>query len=272
MVTEQRTAGPFAIGGQSFRVNLAVHRMAGDDSGEAVASVEIRDAEDAVHFERKLHYKIADGRFREATAVTAAPVRGRKGSGILLAYSLHPSDALEGDSWQVFGLLDGKLRPLSKPVALEGQLQKGPSGQPDAAAWDEALQTDVLNFRVWTGRFFVIVPLALDWEWGDFRPAYFLTKCRWRVEADRRPGEGTAAVKLYPGADTAAGEPQEVVVRPLSKVEFLEAEGGLVWEESEDEIGLGVSERIWLRVRIDGREGWLRDPEELDALGLPEAG
>jgi hypothetical protein len=29
---------------------------------------------------------------------------------------------------------------------------------------------------------------------------------------------------------------------------------------------------IWLKVRIDGTEGWVRDEEDLNALGLFQAG
>ena len=117
-----------------------------------------------------------------------------------------------------------------------------------------------------------MVPMAVNWEWGYFRPAYLLGKGRWNVEAERRPPAGQSSVKLHPQADETAGEAEEVVVAPGSKVEFLGAEGGILWDESGDLIWLGVSESIWLRVRIDGKEGWLHEPEDFDAVGLPEAG
>ncbi len=272
VVTAERTAGPFALHERSFQVVFHLARLPGADPEESVASLEIRDQDGAVHFERTLPYRVEGERFEETIGVEAALVQGKLGSGLLLSYGVLPSTPMGGRSWQVLGMVEGKLRPFSKPVALEGALLEKASGQPVRASWDSALGTDVLNFRVWTGRFFVIVPLAVNWEWGYFRPAYFLTKCRWNVEAERRPRAGPSSVRLHPQSDEEAGEAEEVALTPGSKVEFLGAEGGIQWDESEDQIWLGVSESVWLRVRIDGKEGWLQEPEDFDAVGLPEAG
>ena len=159
---------------------------------------------------------------------------------MLLNYAVLPSTPLGGRSWQVLGVVEGTLRPFSKPVALEGGLIEETSDQLVRPGWDSALETDVLNFRVWTGRFFVIVPLAVNWEWGYFRPAYQVAKCRWNVEAERRPAPGQATVKLLPQPVGGAGEPEEVAVTPGSKVEFLGAEGDVVWIQE------------YLRYRLNG--------------------
>jgi len=275
VVTAERTAGPFALSDRSFQVVFRLARIpdaTDPDFQETVASLEIRDQDGALHFERKLPYRVEGKRFDETTGVEAALVQGKQGSGLLLTYGVLPSTPMGGRTWQVLGMVEGNLRAFSKPVALEGDLLEEASGQPIRPSWDSALGTDALNFRVWTGRFFVIVPLAVNWEWGYFRPAYLLVKGRWNVEVERRPRVGQTSVRLHPQADEKAGEAEEVALTPGSKVEFLGAEGGLLWEESEDQIWLGVSESIWLRVRIDGKEGWLHEPEDFDAVGLPEAG
>jgi hypothetical protein len=275
VVTAERTAGPFALMERSFQVVFRLARIpdaTDPDFQETVASLEIRDQDGALHFERVLPYRVEGKRFDETTDAEAALVQGKQGSGLLLTYGVLPSTPMGGRTWQVLGIVEGKLRAFSKPVALEGGLLEEASGLPIRASWDSPLGTDVLNFRVWTGRFFVIVSLAVNWEWGYFRPAYLLAKGRWNVEVERRPRAGQASVRLHPQADEKAGEAEEVALTPGSKVEFLGAEGGLLWEESEDQIWLGVSEAIWLRVRIDGKEGWLHEPEDFDAVGLPEAG
>jgi len=33
-----------------------------------------------------------------------------------------------------------------------------------------------------------------------------------------------------------------------------------------------VSGDVWIKVRIDGQEGWIHSQEDFDAVGLPEAG
>jgi hypothetical protein len=55
-------------------------------------------------------------------------------------------------------------------------------------------------------------------------------------------------------------------------VEFVEAEAALKWEESAGQVGLSVSEDVWLKVRIDGKEGWIHSQENFQAVGLPQAG
>jgi hypothetical protein len=275
VLTAERTAGPFAVSDRSFHAVFHLARIpdaTDPDFQETVASIEIRDQDGALHFERKLPYRLEAKRFDETTGVDAALVQGKLGSGLLLTYGVLPSTPMGGRTWQVLGMVEGKLRTFSAPVALEGGLLEEAPGKPVRASWDSALGTDVLNFRVWTGRFFIIVPLAVNWEWGYFRPAYLSAKGRWNVEAERRPRAGQASVRLHPQAGEKAGEAEEMALTPGAKVEFLGAEGDIVWEESEDQIWLGVSESIWLRVRIDGKEGWLHEPEDFDAVGLPEAG
>ena len=271
VVTGERAAGTFALGERSFQAVLRVARLPGD-AEETVASIEVQDSDGALHFQRTLPLRVEGARFAETVGVDAALLQGRQGSGVLLTYSVLPSTPLGGRSWQVLGLVQGRMKPFSKPVTLEGELVEAASAQQVRAGWDSLIETDILNFRVWTGRFFVVVPLAVKWEWGSVNSACVLSRCSWRVEAQRQAAPSPAAVKLYPQPDGSAGEPEAVAVTPASKVEFLGAEGGVVWDETEEQVWFGVSEIVWLRVRIDGKEGWLSDPEDLNAIGLPEAG
>ena len=45
-----------------------------------------------------------------------------------------------------------------------------------------------------------------------------------------------------------------------------------MWDEEKDIVGLGVGEDLWLKVRIDGKEGWIHTQEDFSAIGLPQAG
>jgi hypothetical protein len=271
METAERTAGAFAIGERSFQVVLRVARLPQPGAEETVTAIQVRDAGGSLAWERTLPYRTDGKRFEETTAVEARPLQGKKGQGVLLGYSVLPSTPVGGRAWQVFGVVDGKLAPLSKPITVEGSLVEEVSGKPVTASWDSALEADVLNFRVWTGRFFVVVPLTLNWEWGHFRPAYPLPKSRWNMEAGRQPIAARNTVRLYPSAGEEP-EAAEVPIAPGATVELLSAEGGIIWEDSEDHIWLSVTENLWLQVRINGKEGWLHAPEDFDAIGLPEAG
>jgi hypothetical protein len=235
--------------------------------------VQVKDTGGTVSFQRILLYQFEGGRFLETTSVQAEVLRGKGGSGLLLTYTVAPSTPLGGRSWQVLGMVEGKLVPFSPPVTPEGELLGQSSGPEVSASWDEALRVDVLNFRVWTGNFSVLVPLEVNWDLGYMRPAYrWVAKCRMLVQAQRKPTEGEASVRLFRESEENTGAPMQLAVRKDTAVELLWAEGRIAWEESEDGVRLGVLEDIWLKVRIDGKEGYIHSTEDFDAIGLPEAG
>jgi hypothetical protein len=246
--TSERVFGPFPIGDRSFQASVSA------------ASLRIQDADGVLHFEKKLP---------DQTKAHVARLAGKNGSGLLVTYQT-PA-APRGRSWEVLGLKDGKLASFGLPVTPEGELEME-AGQDVAAAWDAALRVDVINFRIWTGNFFVLVPLEPGWERGNLRLAYGLVRnCRMAVEADRKPVEEESTVRLFQSADEESGKPAEIGVRRGSAVEILEAVGRVLWEESDEQILLGVAEDIWLKVRIDGKEGYLHSSEDFAVIGLPEA-
>lgn len=56
-------------------------------------------------------------------------------------------------------------------------------------------------------------------------------------------------------------------------MEVLAAKVRLSWETSHEVIFFGVDDQDpWLKVRIDGQEGWIHTQEDFEALGVPQAG
>jgi hypothetical protein len=43
-------------------------------------------------------------------------------------------------------------------------------------------------------------------------------------------------------------------------------------DEQEDSVSLGVGDDVWVKVRIDGKVGWIHTTEDLNALGLYQSG
>ncbi|MBI4479365.1 MAG: hypothetical protein HY651_05025 [Acidobacteria bacterium] len=84
--------------------------------------------------------------------------------------------------------------------------------------WVCLLALMVLSFRVWTGNFFVIYPVRVDFVIAKAMPA-------WRCF--RMTSQG---------------------------------------------VGLSPGEDFWIKVRIDGKEGWIHTQEDFIAIGLPQAG
>jgi hypothetical protein len=293
----RREEGPFDLGGQRFTVVLQMKRLvvqgraADPDFGETLATMAIKDPGGRVHFQKTFPYEVSGDRFVETTAASAQVLRGKQGRGLLITYGMLPSTPLGGESWQVFGVfagppsakLHGRLVPFSKPIFAEGQLITGkPEERIVETLQEPGLQGDVLRIRVWAANFFVIIPLRILWFRNTIGPAWQCVKitprgpkpiCPLSVEAERHPAdEDMTFVRLRPEADEGMGVAQHVVVKRDSKVEFLGVETEVVWKENTDSVGLGVSDDVWLKVRIDGREGWIHTQEDFQALGLPQSG
>jgi len=97
--------------------------------------------------------------------------------------------------------------------------------------------------------------------------------CQVRFEAEHITAEEDMTfVRLHQEADETSGTPQHVVVRRDSAIEFLAAETEVIWDEDANGVALSVSGDVWLKVRIDGKEGWIHTQEDLAAIGLPQAG
>ena len=295
--------GPFEIGGQQFTVLLRMKRVLGPgavvdpDFQETLETVEILGPDGAIHHEQSfLLPEVSGGSFVETTHATAQFLQGSQGSGLLLTHGMVPSTPLGGLSWQVFGVLGRRLMPLSKPVFLEGDLVNAGDGtqvvrtsvEPGVEPRVEAGLDggDMLHFRVWTGNFFVIIPLEVDWFLGKLAPAWQCRKmtsrgpmpiCQVRVRAERIPAEEDMTfVRLHQEAhqetEEGLGTSAHVVVRKDSEIEFLAAETEVIWAEDENGVGLTVSDDVWLKVRIDGKEGWIHTQEDFLAIGLRQAG
>jgi hypothetical protein len=285
-----RELGPFEVGERQFTVALRMKRVVTDrpvvdpEFQETLASLAVRDAAGSVHYETSFPVPdISEGGFVETTAAAASSLRGRLGSGLLISYGSLPSTPLGGTSWQVLGLHDGRLVPFGKPLYLEGDLlNAGDGSQPIATSEEPNLAADLLHYRVWTGNFFAIVPLRIDWLRGSVSLAWQCQKmtprgprplCQVRVEADRVPQEGDLTfVRLYDEPEDGRAAPAHVVVRRDSLVEFLAAETEVIWDEDANGVGLSVSGDIWLKLRIDDKEGWIHTQEDFTAIGLPQAG
>ena len=179
--------------------------------------------------------------------------------------------------------LAGRLVPFSKPIVAEGQLINGkPGEQVVETSQEPKLQGDVLHFRIWAGNFFVIIPLRILWFQNTIGPAWRCVKmtalgrrpiCEVKVEAERLPAdEDMTFVRLHAEAAEGMGVARHVVVKRNSTVDFLAAEGEIVWKENADSVGLGVSDDVWLKVRIDGKEGSIHTQEDFQAIGLSQAG
>jgi hypothetical protein len=96
--------------------------------------------------------------------------------------------------------------------------------------------------------------------------------CVYRVEGERSQPDHDTFVRLFADYFEPDAAPQNVMVKKNSKVDVLQAAGVLIWGEGQEIVGLGIGEDLWIKVRIDGKEGWIHTDEDFNAAGLPMAG
>jgi len=279
--------GPFRIGDRRFTAVLHQKRITGAAVADpewqtTLAGIEIKDEKGSVHFRESFSCVIAGEQFAETLGASVDLLQGKERSGLLVGYGRSPSTPLGGQSWQVFGLFDGKLVPFAKPIFAEGDLIEEAHGNVVRTAPEPGLEGEVLHFRVWTGNFFVVYPVRVEflmakampaWRCSERTAQHMKSRCRYRIETERRPGdEEMTFIRMFAGADESAGTPEHVVVKKSSTVEFLSAKGEVRWEEDERRVTLSPGDDFWLEIRVDGKEGWIHTQEDFQAVGLPQAG
>jgi hypothetical protein len=290
--------GPFAIAGQNFTVDLETKSIkSSDENGDTVTSMEIRDAAGAVQY-RRTFTAAEEKDYFESWSVSALLLSGTNGTGLLLNYDVYSEPSApeeEPTSWfQVFGVLNGKLVPFGAPLEVQGGLlDEYTKDKTYKAARPLGMQADAFEFKVWTGHCRMVFPLRVDWALGKLSPAQECAKisgqtdagCQYRVlPEDQLSTSGDVTfVRLWPNPQES-GSPMKTVVKKDSKVDLLMASVPTQWTEGKalppggskglaDEAGgFGVAQDsdLWLKVRIDGKEGWMHSEEDFRALGLPE--
>jgi hypothetical protein len=287
-----RELGPFQLQNQRFTVILHKKHLAGltvtdPEFQTTLVGIEIKDASGSVHYRDTFGYEVSGNEFSDTLSAEVELLQGKERSGLLVTYGSLPSTPLGGQSWQVFGLFDNKLIPFSKPIHAEGELANPAVGTPEQAVVktmpEPRLQGEVLNFRLWTGNFFVIYPVRVDFLMAKTMPAWRCFEmgaqgmqsggCEFRVEAEcQRLGEDLTFVRLHAEATEGMGTPGHVVLKKDSKVVILAAQGKVDWQEDDHGVGLTPGDDFWLKVRIDGKEGWIHTQEDFLAIGLPQSG
>ncbi len=291
---------PISIGDRKFTVVVqekrlvwpaAAHHQVNADDDETAISFDVKDASGVVAYHQVL---LADsraiqldeirreGRFLFSTSVSAVQLAGTKGQALLVDWGEIISAPDVCSNAIILGLFDGKLKPYSD-VFCESLVE--PASVVDRT-WklkiDPRTGFDILEIRRRAGYFNVIIPVRIEFLMAKLLPAQWcvrlhaapdmLERCEFPVEVERHPEKEDTFVRLFPEPDEKT-TPRHVVVKPNSKVEFLSALARNVLDRNGKWIPApDALETPWLKVRIDGHEGWVHAEEDLNALGLLLAG
>jgi hypothetical protein len=264
-----RTLGPFPIEGQEFTVTLKVicykesrhEGMCNEDDEETVSSVRIVDQNGKSCFKRSFPVSLVHELGRHL--VDATLLEGHEHQALELTYEDLPSPPRTGESIQLFGLLNGTLKPLDlEPLEFEGGLADLPAGRLKNSK--RLLENDTLQIYALTTYFYIVTPVRVNWkdfrleqqDSGDFdvadQPPY---QIRPDIESER-------LIHVYASPDRNT-TPMVVNLTPQSRVELLKARFSAAPPDEHDS-----ANDTWLKIRIDGRETWILGVEDYTALGL----
>jgi len=278
--------GPFRLAGQNFTVVLHYKRSPRDGGlgSRALVSLDIRDDAGAIQYQESFPYSVEGGAFSELCSAGVNLLRGSNGTGLLIESGCLPSTPLAGGPWQIVGVAGGKLIPFGKPLVTEGEWGGFVPGAINQTANLTRVLPDVLRLRVWTGYFFVSVPVRIDWREGKLALAqrcmyqtgsgFAEEGCEVSVDDARvtHRGQEMTFVRMFRESNERSGPPAHVVVKMDSMVEVIASKVAIIWDEGPEAISISADEDVWVKIRIDGREGWIHTPEDLNAVGLFASG
>lgn len=278
--------GPFSIASETFTVithNLRIPGKSGD-SAETLALIEIVNAAGNVAYREEFPHTLENDEFPETCSADVSFLKGSNGSGLLLDEGCLPSAPLSGGPWRVLGLVNGKLSSLGKPLYAQGEMGDFVPGKINHIGNLTQILPDELRIRLFTGYFFVSVPVRVNWLEGKlelaqhcfYQTGHGAAEGGCDMPADgvelHRSGEEMTFVRMFTESNEQLGPPAHVVVKQNSKVEVLLAKVFVRMDDQNDSIGLDVGGDIWVQVRIDGRVGWIHTNEDLQAIGLYQSG
>jgi hypothetical protein len=294
---------PFSIAGRDYSVELQTRKvgLGSDEEADTVVAMEIRDSAGAAQYQRTFPYIEPKDAFVDSWAVSAVLLSGTNGTGLLVSYDAYSEPSAPEEEpvswWQIFGVVGGKLVPFGAPLEVQGGLiSAGPPSPIYKTAGPAGPQADIVEFKVWTGHCRLVFPIRVDWAQGKLTPAQQCLKtadglnagCQYKViPEDHLSSNGLTFVRLWPNADEKSGLPAKTVVKMDSKVDLLTALIETQWSDGSDSnsstsgesqtaiagagsAGVVQNSDLWMKVRIDGKEGWMHSEEDFQALGLPE--
>lgn len=291
--SHEKRMGPFKINERGFTVILKLMKYQGASKGfdETVESFSIVDKEGEVHYQKSFDVEYGNGRFAESVGICAYALdsRGRKGFlyesgklkefiskghsgvGLILYYGVTPSAPSSGVSCQVFTLKGEHLVPLFAPLTVYGRIYELPHGSNPNAL--RLFDGNTMKFGIWTGWFEVIVPVKVLDRLRVVPLHYYSTfgYNAFDVIVERRHSEEETFVRFFNNPEVSS-IPQHVIIKKDTKVKFLWGYARVSIESGGAECVISIDEMPWLKVRIDGKEGFVRDAEDLLALGIHPAG
>lgn len=288
----ERQIGPFLIKNKEFVVSLKLktYNKTQNHPKETVESFVIVDETGKTHYKKSFKTVVHEGNIIEAVGIwghvlescnqRSSPGASRtlrqdalkscEAKGLILYYGIEPSAPGTGVSCQVFAYRNDRLVPLFSPLTVYGRMYELPQGSSKNAV--RLFDNNTMKFGVWTGWFEVIIPVrvldGLKIVPKDDRR--ILDPHVFNVQVRRRPSQKETSVKLFESLN--ANTPIHVEIMKHTKVEFLWAFANVSIKSDDRGSAVSIDGVPLLKVRIDDREGFIKDKEDLLSLGIHPAG
>lgn len=288
VVDSAQELGVFEIGGARYGVLARVKSISGGGDPKltvTVSELEILGSTGTLVYRKGFSADLQGGRFARTLSASASSLQGAGGAALVIRILEEPAAAGEGESWLVFAMVGGKLTALGVPLPpgqgtglAVGGVVAGVMVGGGVNVMPLASKAEALEFRAWTGNFFVFVPVRLDWEqgqWGEGENCFALDKgsltktgCNMRIDAAARPYADGLVITLYaePVVDRYHASPMQIVSG--AKFEILTARAIVNWKEVAGRVRCSFDD-VWLQVRVNGDLGWVHSGADFTAVGLP---
>jgi hypothetical protein len=286
-----RTLGPFRIEAQTFTVELSMvcYKPAKnsrecpqleDEANETVQSYRVLDAKGQAVFSRKLKLPLDPSKglpaepgttendtLVESASAVALEGRDHQALEILTLTSPRvPYDGPvheEGPDYQIFALRDGTLQPMNpEPFHVSDSISELPPGATQNSR--RLLPGNTFQVHEWLFYFTILRTVTLDWK------AFLVEEscCEYALEdVHQHDIQSDGSVRLFPAPDAKA-KPVTIDVSRDTGVRFLSAH--IPDQPNSTCPGDCFYDSVWLRVRINGKPGWIHGTRDFEALGLYE--
>jgi len=175
MIDTEQFLGTFVITSHKYTViahEKGLTKSSDPKLGATLGEIEIRGTSGAPIYRKIFPADVLDGHFAKSVTAAASVFAGAGGGALVIRYLEEPSAPGEDESWQVFALVNNKLALVGAPLPPGGSdglavggVLTGVMVGGGVNVMPLASKAEALEFRAWTGNFFVYVPVRVDW--GD---------------------------------------------------------------------------------------------------------
>lgn len=230
-----------------------------------VKEVRIIDRAGTTHFAESYDIPLYGTGFEYSYRIEPYLLMTENDRGILLVRDALPSAPSSGRSIRIFSRHEEKIKPISHWLTVAGDIE-GISPSDDGRV--RLPPGDTVTFLVWTGHFSVVVPVLVDLEGVRILVPEGIRSYALKAKGPvffRNPDPVNLFMEPSESSPTI-----KIAVSRSSRIEYIETltEAHLAGEKN---LELRVLSP-WLRVRVDGQEGWLREERDFISVGLPPAG